>query len=442
MQAFGRLCAAGLDDETDWEQILNDPEPRVVAWAVRYAARGRTTAVKPLTKFAMWRRNQSIDPRVQFELILALGQLPSIEMNHPLRQLIEECWSTSWGLDAISVVADPKASLTLQTLLHVVEQNGSAIEDDHWNRIHQCVESLWKRCGPHARAAIVKNQLGKTSEQLTPAQWLTVLTAAPTYAREDNSDPTTASLLASVVERARDTLRDPNQTLEMRVRATKLIGCALIPSEQHLDDLRMMMRPDQPGAIRRAGLSAAYRVTSPETARVLIDAWDELLPDERAMAGATLLQRTPWILALIESLEQDRIDVDDLDASTISGLRNCQNYSIMKRFGTLSSAPSVTERKALVEHYIAKINTEEAADDTVAELAYRNHCAVCHEKRSADGQTLEAIGPPPQQSQALVDPPVGDRGARTKRQCGSQVQAIQSPYQVRPSVCRSRVRTE
>ncbi|MEM7561106.1 MAG: c-type cytochrome, partial [Planctomycetota bacterium] len=249
---------------------------------------------------------------------------------------------------------------------------------------------LWRSCEDPSRAELSESLTG-LSGKLSKTQWMLMLVAA----RVGVADADRAAL-ERAAKQVREQMTDKSVPLDLRLRATQLLGSSLLPVSQQLDDLRVMLQPDQPGRIREAALAAAYRIESDETASVLLEAWHELVPAERSSAGATLLQRRSWVFKLVDALEQGDIVISDLDTSTLSGLQNYEAYDVMKRLGTLIAKPTPSQRKELLESYLEQIDQlpGEASDTERGKRLFQEHCAVCHQRVLRPSNELStSIGP-------------------------------------------------
>ncbi len=387
LQAFCLLRAAGIETKADWQRILYDAEPQVVARALRLASQGSHNAEVAMLEFA--RAPTAKNPAVQLSLLVALGDSASDAANEPFSRLISELGGTKWAEDAISLASEKKAPIAIRALLSWLESHES-ISPQQWQNLQRCIESLWSRCDEQSRLELGKS-LTELNGKLTSVQWMLLLVAA----RVGIPDAERKSLEQAAVQ-IREQMTDNAIPLAFRLRATQLLGSSLLPVSQQLTDLRVMLRPDQPGRIREAALAAAYRIESDEIASVLLSAWHELVPAERTSAGATLLQRRSWVLQLVDALEQGDIAISDLDTSTLSGLQNYEAYDVMKRLGTLVAKPTPNQRIELLESYLQQIDqlAGEASDTERGKRLFQEHCAVCHQRGLRSSYELStSIGP-------------------------------------------------
>ena len=393
LQAFGLLCAAGLDTESDWRNVLMGEDPRSVAWALRFAARGHDKSVDPVVAFA--KANRAIDNElVAFESIFAFANSDSKAVDDRLRQLVQDNWSKAWCQEAVSVASPKKAPLLLREILRAVSSANPAELTSLWPRLQPSARALWTSCDQSTRTKLLYEYFSATNQSLSPAEWLLVLLTSSGSRKAFEGSGLEIELVRSVVEKGRSELTDIEAPVDVRVRAAQLFGCNLVSAAQQIEDLKTLLNVEQPGPVRRAALAVAYRVDSPQTADVLIETWNQLLPEERITAGTTLLQRMSWIRRLMDALESEQLDVRDLDASTVNGLRNCQNYSIMKRLGKLIAAPSAADRRELIQRYVIAIDDGATVSSDNAAKAYTTHCGVCHGKLDDKATDAFRVGPP------------------------------------------------
>ncbi|TWU55874.1 neutral/alkaline non-lysosomal ceramidase N-terminal domain-containing protein [Rubripirellula reticaptiva] len=396
LQAFGCLCFKDWHTAEDWARILNDKEPLVVATVIQLARRKWETAGKPVVAFTRKYLSASTHhPAIDSALLLALANAPSADADAQLTRLVDRTWMRAWGMEAMSLASVERAPIVVNRLLTAINLADAQLDPTQWNQTQDGIAALWATCRESDQQMILERLFDSTQAQMTSAQLMIALVVSP---QSFDSSGKQNQLIKQVVDRAREELRSGDQPISMQVRAAQLLGCSLIPIENQLADLKEMLRPDQPGALRRAGLAAAYRIESEQTAQLLIDAWKQLLPDERTTAGATLLQRRDWTRRFIESLVDEKIKINDLDASTLSGLRNYDDYGIMKKFGSLLSISTPSERKDLIDRYVAEMSSSPQGEIKIAQKLYRENCAICHEPPSDKSQPISAsvqsLGPP------------------------------------------------
>ncbi|MEM6689205.1 MAG: neutral/alkaline non-lysosomal ceramidase N-terminal domain-containing protein [Planctomycetota bacterium] len=385
LQSFGLLCAAGCETEIDWRRMLGDSEPRIVARVIRLASDDGKSYKAPLLDF--YRKARPDNQFIQLALLVSLVNTETNATDEPTRRLVAKLAATSWARDAMSLASKQKAPIVLSELLDWLAPRDSITPQD-WQELQTCIEKLWKASDVKTRQATLDDALSDIASELTSVQWMVMLVAA-----RDDALAADRSALAQAAIQVREKLTDKNASLDLRLRATQLFGSSLLPVSNQLDDLRAMLSPDQPGAIRKAALATAYRIQADETASILLSAWRELVPDERRTAGTTLLQRLDWTRRLVGALEQGDIAISDVDASTLNELQNYQNYSIMKRLGTLIAKPSPSERSSLVEHYTTEVD-KRVGDASTGRQLFADHCAVCHRSStSPSGELALSIGP-------------------------------------------------
>lgn len=413
LTAAATLWCLGEMQETDWQNLLTDPHPHVQAWGVTVARRSlradRGSLSPDLVLEAIGQTSlQHITgtPRLGFEALLTLGELElsateRTQMEHLLQIWLKATDFADWLLEACSLAMPPQAEVFLPLLVSAMDQvAGDSVTETRWNQWEASLSALWRQIGSDAKLQLLSRYLqdptGGTSH-LSTGQLLIVLIAS----RDSTDEPRLRDAMQSVVGHARPLMHDPQQATAVRVRAARLLGNRLIDSQQHLRDLRLLLQPQQPGAVRESALAAAYRIAQPETADVLLESWKQLLPSERAVAGATLVQRRDWLRKLVAALTSQQLRLDEIDPATISALKNCRDYGIMKTVGTLLIEPTVSQRQELLREYQAAVQShlrslrqQRSRELAGANLLYQTHCAVCHEPVQVVGQAPQpALGP-------------------------------------------------
>ncbi len=405
LQLFGTLLAGGWHRDDDWAFMLDDPEPLAAAWVLNAAGRqmakpNPTLGAEQIVESIRKRLDQRVsEPQTSeleaycFQSLLTLVDLELAESDQGkfvavTGQLLERYGDSQWAIEALSLAQPRQAEWVLPMLLARIDAAVAAdIADEDWNVFAECVRTLWKQCSPAAKKNAFVHRGGVThpASELPSSQLMLVLAALD----DSVADADLEERLVSIVQQSRLDMRSSQSPINTRVRAARLLGSRLISKLDQIDDLKQLLSIDQPGLIRAAALSAAYRVNEAETADLLLAAWPHFLPDERRIAGATLLQRPSWTRKLVQAMLDEKLRVSDLDASTINALSNYEDYGVMKSFGTLITRPTRGERKTLIDRYVSEISLASERDIAAGERLYQENCRVCHESTGE----LAAIGP-------------------------------------------------
>jgi len=420
LQAFATLVAAGWATPDDYEFMLSQPDERVRACVVRWAGRRMTGGNLSNPSFT-FSAGDFIDlvkidsPIVAAESLIAIGNADLtddeiVKLGATIRLILREHFDQPSVIEAVSLMKGPQAALALRCVLDGVDrQVDLSGNPEAWNLLESCVTALWKSCSAESRLNVLEQRIKSGETDGGSSQLLLAMAAS----RTEPDDEAIAGAFSRVIHAARSDLRSTDQPIEVRIRAAKLLGSPLIAAPDQLSDLRFLLDVNQPGAIRLAALSAAYRIADDRTADVLIEAWPHLLPEERRTAEATLMQRDAWTRKLVECLLDGSIHLTDLDSATRHQLMNYQNYWVMKQVGTLMTRPSPSDRRGLIDDHLSQIGSFDKIDDEAirrGHALYEKNCAVCHESVDA---ARPAIGPalqnlkhwtPEQWVTAILDP--------------------------------------
>lgn len=407
LRLFATLVALGDVTESDWQVALNDSDARVVAWAARAAANHEFESRFTLLMDVLGRTTET-DPamdQAKFQSLLTLGQLETPEVDplsfsRAVRTVLKEGWQESWCLDGLALMRKSQASLALPSIADFLDQHDmEAIADSDWNRLEAAVRSIWDSCDPRSRRLVLADRLPR--QEKAHEAWTTIDASTLMLMLAASGNPAGDAALDQLVrERVEAALRsvgDVHLPTAVRLRAAKLLGTPAIAAEDQVPSLKTMLAIDQPADIRAAALTSAYRVDCAETADVLISAWPHLIPNERRIAGQTLLQRWSWTRRLVDGLVNGPIRIADLDPATLSELQNCRDYRVMKTIGSLIRQPTERERASLVNQHIAYL--KEHSRPTLDAIGrgrklYQENCATCHESViDPSGLQQAAIGP-------------------------------------------------
>ena len=184
---------------------------------------------------------------------------------------------------------------------------------------------------------------------------------------------------------ARETALQPQQEAARRIAAVQLLSLEEIAATGEV--FRELLDPRQPVAVQQTALDVLGRLSDPEVADLLLDAWPRLGLSLRAQAAELLFSRTSWLLAFLAEVEQERIPLNEFDASRLKLLSQHQNVDVREAADRLAARRQLAGRTEVVEAYRSALTLDGEAKHGRA--LFKKHCSACHR---AEGVGFE-IGP-------------------------------------------------
>jgi putative heme-binding domain-containing protein len=224
-----------------------------------------------------------------------------------------------------------------------------------------------------------------------------------------------ASLMA-LLERwdRKDVLADQRATTATALRA-RVTDPTLADDQRLASARRWMAIEDSPETARTvlaqltpqsapavsAGLLAAVGASRrPDTAETLLASWPRLTPGARRSAISVLLRRPEWANALLQAVEQRRLDRSDLAWDHWAQLREHPDKSLATRAAELegrrSAASGSPEMEATIQRLLPV--ARQTGDPERGRLLFETTCQVCHAlngKGARIGPDLTGMGSRP-----------------------------------------------
>ena len=136
-------------------------------------------------------------------------------------------------------------------------------------------------------------------------------------------------------------------------------------------------------------VNAAGESRNPQTGEILAGDWAHFTPAVRRAAAAVLLRRSDWTRALLDAVEQGRLNRSDLATEFWAQLKQNPNPLIARRAERLSAAGSVisADRQEVVAKLLPL--AKEKGNAKRGQEVFLANCAVCHVFEGQGGK----IGP-------------------------------------------------
>ncbi len=164
----------------------------------------------------------------------------------------------------------------------------------------------------------------------------------------------------------------------------------LSSSEQLQTDWKLLgsfLLPKNPAKVQSAALAALLRSGNREVAQQLLTAWPELSPPLRNSAIDQLVSRPAWVAALLDSIEEKKVDVVEIDATRRQQLLSHRDDALRSRAEKLLAGKLNQDREAVLKSYATV--TELKGDAARGAELYRKNCSSCHKLNELGA----AVGP-------------------------------------------------
>lgn len=256
--------------------------------------------------------------------------------------------------------------------------------------VQKIAEKLVPRISPEFRAELLASVANETG--LRPA-WHYLL--AKQFASADVSG-LDESAIGRILNSARDYLllyhKDPTEVDAGGV----LAGVNLLASRMGstwTEDHAMLL-----GALVRgeslpidSELTIGLMNLGGQASSQLIGRWRDLSQASRSVVLSKLGQNESGGLEILDAVRKGNIAPADIDAITIQRLRSDGSQQVSEGAIEIFGPAPGADRPALVRQ--ALLGWPKKADASIGQVAYRKHCAACHEGRKVDENYQESLAP-------------------------------------------------
>ena len=369
LHAMAVLRATGWLDASMLQQAMGDSDPRVARMAIRWSEELNGDWKAAYAQAALSSAARQSSP-LAMQLVLTSGRqgisqnIGSLLLAHP---------NDHWLMQAARLQKPELIDGYLQELL----ASQTAASHD--------LETLLVDLLPGATPALQGRLLEtlKESQSERPA-WHFVLAAALRDQRGTTLDSDAYRRI--LIEASRCVLLDTH-TIPLREAALRLLVSESDPKHQEQNELFLKLVADVKNEkLGVLALDGLRRTKDSQVAKTLIGHWQDLGPHCRANLIHYLVTERPWVVELIEALEQKRLVYSDLDPIAIEHLSRIPDASLRERSSkVLESGKS--DPSALIVEYLAKMPTN--GDTVKGKTVFERQCAICHRDRGE----LTAVGP-------------------------------------------------
>lgn len=359
----------GLDDATA-RACLNDPRPRVKT-AVVQATRGKLDAM-PQTKAAILALDHSTEPRLRFQMALAMGDCKDPDAGRALARIALEAPDDPWLRAAVFSSAAPHVDALLVELL---AEGGKPAPNE-------IIEPLVGMFGEVLDAGTLDSIVRRIAQPkgarggFAPWQFSSLAKLAGALERSGRPiEPTPENGLANVLDAARAAIANEETDAETRISAVALIGLEAAKSETDRDILINLISPQTPIEAQEAALAALARSTDPTLPSRLLEGWRAYSPRVRSAVLDLIVSRAEWAGSLLSLIEKDEFPRGDVDANHRSALLASPDAAIRDR-AKAQFAKVDASRKAVVDAHRPALAMK--GDAAAGRAVFERVCAVCH----------------------------------------------------------------
>lgn len=397
LRALWSLFVIGAFDEPALLELLDHPGEHVRRWAIRFLvdglhqpgptpvqamARLARTDPSPKVRLALASALQRLDPRQRMEIAEGLASHGEDAQDPHLPLMI---W---YGVEPL-VVPEREWALRLAVTSRIPDLRRfiarRALDDE--NPAIDAVFNTAARLPVDAEPVRVDllagalDALGERGRQSAPPSWeqLSRQVAA-------SADPN----LRSIAVRLASIFGDERALAELREKALD----AQLPDEERRAAFRALRKLDNgtppallhdlvkgPTALRKDAIQALAAHNDGDSGRLLLEHYQEFLPDEQQAAIGVLTTRREFATALLQAVEAGNVDRNDVSVFALQQLRRYGDPEIVNRIaalwrgdsGSLLKADHLAQLKArMTPDYLA------TGDARSGRRLFDKTCAACH----------------------------------------------------------------
>jgi putative heme-binding domain-containing protein len=400
------ILTAALKDES---AVIRKNALRVVALQTGEPSRQ--------VKQAMLLNLRDPDARVQLEAIVALGSMPVDDATANALVKMYPSFTNAWAESAVAGVAvkNPSAFLNaalaseqpddLRGLVTVLVEQAAAKAETNSDIAAALVFSA---ANAPAKADVLKAGIFETlAKSLKPQfapQWSEQLRGSFESVLKASSPAVSASALPlisawdkqgtmksdvqNLVAQLLATLNDEKQPDDRRAQlAVSLLGVRSSNSEIVPTVAKLIGSSASP-ALQKRVIDALGSSADPSIGASFAAIYPRLSPEMQETLFAQIVKRRDWSLALVDSLEQKKIELASLNPAAVHRLRTHSDGAVAKRANEVIDSlrgPEVKEKEALIAKLAPEV--EKPGNLENGKKAFTQNCAVCH-RFNGEGKEL------------------------------------------------------
>ena len=189
-------------------------------------------------------------------------------------------------------------------------------------------------------------------------------------------EPKLLQALDGLAASVRQTAADNKAGIDERLAAVNLLGRDPARRDDDRERLVQLLRPQVPGALQRAAVTALARnADDRKVPEVLLAGWRGWSPELRNTILDALLSRRTWAAALLSSLEDRCTPAAEIDPAHRSRLLTQRDKTLRERAAAVFK-PDTGPRQDVVASYRAALTT--IGNATAGAAVFKRICANCH----------------------------------------------------------------
>jgi putative membrane-bound dehydrogenase-like protein len=386
VHALWTLDGLGALDTTDIARALRDRSGAVRENAVRLAE-ARLSASPALVSQLLHLASDA-DPRVRFQVALALGETPEQRATAALASIARRDGTDGWTRAAIlsglkdrvhaffrafSAAPLPTGDVRAAVLQDLAQLFGASESRD------RCLEFVAQvthpsESGPWQTAALLGLAGGLRMRDGYPKDRSALMGL---LAGDSPEERAAERQVRDVLSRSIDTARDRTESMNARLTAIALLG--------HLDlsmagsTLETLLSPQHPTEIQVASVRALAQLPEARALAPLLDPkrWPSFTPEVRDAVLAALMADEPRTLMLLDAIENGAIPGAALPSARRSRLTSHRNAVIQKRAQSLLAPLQSGSRMQTYERLRGTILGRAGRAES-GERLFSTYCATCH----------------------------------------------------------------
>jgi putative membrane-bound dehydrogenase-like protein len=388
-------------------RALDDPEPGVRENAVRLAELRLPDDALAASLIA---RENEPDPRVRFQLVATLGDVPT-NTSLALRQrfLFEHIEDEWMQVAALSSAAQRDPALFERTVAElattesagrsgyfrrVAAMIGARRQPDEIRRVVRAVldggraESAWWRAA--SLDGLAEGLRGREAAQL-PLTAERELLLASFFGQDEAVRGASLNLLRVVGTPRSPALEDAAQQAALlatdgraspQLRADALRLLALTDPRPYEATIRGAIDPREPATVQRAAVRTLGQIEGEETGAFLMARWTAMTPEVRDVVVDVLMTERPRVRLLLDALQAGVVQASTVGwARSVVLMRDWDGEERDRARALLGEQPG--RRDEVVEQYQTALALR--GDARRGHEVFQANCAQCHQMGGTDG---------------------------------------------------------
>lgn len=363
------------------DQLMKDPDPRVVRLAVQKSGKDFAVSLSRLAAHP--------DPGVRFQLALKLGDFAGEDLGEALKPLVRNGLSNPWI----------RAALLSSATNHPLEILAAAlaVSPDAPGR-NEMVTGL-----AATTAHLTDHILGKSLGMILPApgqefQAWHFSALAPYFARRIPAE--FRPRLEQCREEAGRIVADETKPESLRISALSALG-------GNPERIIRVVLSTASARLQKAGFVQLKSSNDPAESRLFIEAWPTLSPAVRAQSLELLVSREAWALALLDAVGAGQIAVAEISPVQRRRLLEHANPAVQSRAATTLAGSVPEARREVLKKYA--VVADFPGNGGRGAAIFEKNCSICHALRGVGhpvGPDLAAWHDKPAQDfvVAVIDP--------------------------------------